>query len=91
MPTFQLPKILQARAANQVDVEVSGGTVREALANLIAQFPALRPYFFSADNEELGAFLNLYLNGEDVRYLNGLATMVKEKDVLKILFSLAGG
>lgn len=90
MPIFLLPKILQRHANNNVEVKAQGETLEAALTDLIQHYPNLRPYFYTND-DHLGSFVNLYLNGQDVRYLNGMATLVNETDVLKVLFSLAGG
>lgn len=90
MPIFQIPKVLQQHTDNNQLVNAVGATVSDALANLVQLYPGLQAYFVTTDNE-FGAFFNIYLNGKDVRFIQGLATPVTANDVLKILFSLAGG
>jgi molybdopterin converting factor small subunit len=70
-------------------VEVAPGTVRAALDELGAKHPALVERMF--DGERLKKFLNLYVNDEDVRYLDELNTPVKDGDELSIIPAVAGG
>jgi adenylyltransferase/sulfurtransferase len=69
---------------------VKGATVAEAMAALVAQHPDLRRHLY-ADDGKLRAFVNLYLNDEDIRYLQKEATAVKEGDNISIVPSIAGG
>jgi molybdopterin converting factor small subunit len=73
----------------QAVVEVSGSTVQGALDALGSKFPALTQRLF--DNGQVRRFINLYLNDEDVRYLDNLATPVKDGDELSIIPAVAGG
>ena len=77
-----------AGRADAVDVEAS--TVGEALSRLVEQHPDLRRHLY-ADDGRLRAFVNVYLNDEDVRYLQKEATAVKEGDSISIVPSIAGG
>lgn len=90
MPILLLPPLLQSHADNQYKIMVYGDTVKAVLNNLTSSYPDLHQYFFTSEHE-LGAFVNIYVNGKDIRYLNGLATVVEENDELKIIFSVAGG
>src|SRR3990172_6467494 len=85
-----IPTPLRQYVAGQDSVEVPARTVREALEKLVAGHPALQAHLFGADGR-LRAFVNLYLNDEDVRYLGKDATEVKETDTLSIVPSIAGG
>jgi sulfur-carrier protein adenylyltransferase/sulfurtransferase len=85
-----IPTPLRSYAAQKDAVEVPGRTVGEALANLVERHPDLRRHLFAEDGK-LRAFVNLYLNDEDVRYLQKDATPVKEGDALSIVPSIAGG
>jgi molybdopterin converting factor small subunit len=76
-------------ANNQAVVEVAGATVQAALESLSEKFPALRAKLF--DGGKVRQYVNLYLNDEDVRYLDNLATPVKEGDELSIIPAVAGG
>jgi adenylyltransferase/sulfurtransferase len=71
-------------------VPVSGATVGAALGDLTSKHPALRPHLYT-DVGELRAFVNIFLNDEDVRHLQGAHTPVKEGDRLMIVPSIAGG
>jgi molybdopterin converting factor small subunit len=73
----------------QAVVEVAGATVQGALDALGSKFPALTGRLF--DNGQVRRFINLYLNDEDVRYLDNLATPVKDGDELSIIPAVAGG
>jgi adenylyltransferase/sulfurtransferase len=69
---------------------VQAATVGEALSRLVAEHPDLRRHLYTEDGR-LRSFVNVYLNDEDVRYLQREATAVKEGDVLSIVPSIAGG
>jgi adenylyltransferase/sulfurtransferase len=71
-------------------VEVKGATVGEAMNDLVAQHPELRRHLYGEDGK-LRAFVNLYLNDEDIRYLQKEATAVKDGDDISIVPSIAGG
>jgi molybdopterin converting factor small subunit len=68
---------------------VAGDTVGAALSDLTERHPELRPHLF--EGERLRSFVNIYLNQEDVRYLEGEETGVQEGDTLLIIPSIAGG
>ena len=70
-------------------VEVSGGTVQAALDDLSRRFPAVTARLF--DNGKVRPFINLYLNDEDIRYLDNLGTAVKDGDEVSIIPAVAGG
>jgi sulfur-carrier protein len=89
MPTIRIPTPLRPYAAGQASVAVSGGSVGEALHSLTHQHPDLRQHLFEGDR--LRSFVNIYLNQEDVRYLQGEETAVAQNDTLLIIPSIAGG
>ena len=70
-------------------VEAAGATVQAALDDLGAKYPGIVPRLFN--NGQVRQFINLYLNNEDIRYLENLATPVKEGDELAIIPAVAGG
>jgi MoaD family protein len=82
--TSVLQKITGAKV-----VQGEGGTVGELLTNLDAKYPGFRNQIMQDGN--LHRFVNIYLNDEDIRYLDQLNTQVKEGDSLSILPALAGG
>ena len=90
MPKIQIPTPLRQYAGKQPAVEVKAGTIGGALSDLIAQHPDLRRHLYT-DDGKLRAFVNVYLNDEDVRYLQKEATAVKDGDSISIVPSIAGG
>ncbi|HUX28332.1 MAG TPA: MoaD/ThiS family protein [Terracidiphilus sp.] len=89
--TIYIPTPLRAYAGGQDAVEVSAATIAEALKELTQAHPGLRNHLFNAEGK-LRAFVNLYLNDEDVRYLpEKEATAVTAADTLSIIPSIAGG
>jgi sulfur-carrier protein len=86
-----IPTPLRAYTGKQDAVEVSGATIQEALSGLTTQYPDLRKQLFT-DEGKLRSFVNVYLNDEDIRYLDAREqTKVGEKDSLSIIPSIAGG
>jgi molybdopterin converting factor small subunit len=90
MPKIQIPTPLRQYAGKQPTVEVKASTVGEALSGLVTRHPELRRHLYT-DEGKLRAFVNVYLNDEDVRYLQKEATAVKETDSISIVPSIAGG
>jgi molybdopterin converting factor small subunit len=90
MPRIHIPTPLRQYAGKQVAVEVSARTVGEALSALVSEHPDLRRHLYT-DDGKLRAFVNVYLNDEDVRYLEKDATAVKDSDNIAIVPSIAGG
>jgi molybdopterin converting factor small subunit len=89
--TIFIPTPLRPFAGGRDAVELEASTVTEALDRLTAVHPDLRKHLFSGDGK-LRAFVNLYLNDEDVRYLPGKeGTAVASGDTLSIIPSIAGG
>jgi len=89
MTTIRIPTPLRPYTGGNSTVAVAGTTVGEALADLTRLHPQLRPHLY--DGDELRSFVNVYLNKEDVRGLQGSATAVAEADTLMIIPSIAGG
>jgi adenylyltransferase/sulfurtransferase len=71
-------------------VPVSGGTVADAMQDLVSQFPTLRPHLFNGE-AQLRPFVNLFINNENIKDLQGLATPLTENDRLMLIPSIAGG
>ena len=90
MPTIKVPPVLRQHTGDEAEVSVDGGTVGEALNALAAAHPGTKEQLFS-ESGELNRFVNVYLNDEDVRVLDGLDTPAGESDTLVILPAMAGG
>ena len=85
----QVPPTLRTHTENQAVIEANGGTVQALLEDLKARYPALAGRLY--DGGKLKPFINLFLNDEDVRYLDGLSSAVKDGDELAIIPAVAGG
>ncbi|MGD8486265.1 MAG: MoaD family protein [Chloroflexota bacterium] len=90
MTAVRIPPVLRQQAGNQKKVEVTGSTVGEALESLLGEYPGLREQIFTEDGS-LNRFVNVYVNGRDVRYEQELATPVGERDEVILLPAMAGG
>jgi molybdopterin converting factor small subunit len=90
MSKIHIPTPLRQYVGKQSTVDVKGTTVGEAMGDLLAQHPDLRRHLY-ADDGKLRAFVNLYVNDEDIRYLQKEETAVKEGDNISIVPSIAGG
>lgn len=89
MSTIRIPTPLRQYTDGNASVAISGETVGAALQDLTTQYPALAGQLF--DEGKLRSFVNIYLNSEDIRYLNGEETAVSAGDALMIVPSIAGG
>jgi molybdopterin converting factor small subunit len=87
--TVKLPTQLRAAAGGQSSAQVEGATVGEALESLFAEHAELRERLMQ--DGDLRRFVNVYLDDEDVRTLDGLATPVRAGGQLTILPAVAGG
>jgi MoaD family protein len=90
MATVRIPKVLQAQTGGQAEVEAGGATVGEVLRSLTSQHPDTEGQLFAEDGD-LNRYVNVYLNDEDVRVLDGLETGVADGDTVVILPAMAGG
>ena len=90
MSRIHIPTPLRQYVGKQASVEVQGNTVAEAMSSLIAQHPDLRKHLYT-DDGKLRAFVNVYVNDEDIRYLQKEATTLHEGDNISIVPSIAGG
>ena len=90
MSQVKIPPVLRSSTGGESQVEAGGATVGEVLQALAEAHPATKSQLFSEDGE-LNRYVNVYLNDEDVRVLDGLDTAVKESDTLVILPAMAGG
>ena len=89
MATIRIPPILRPEAGGLREVELSGATVRALLESLVATYPALQERILAGD--ELPQFLNVFVDGSDVRLLDGLDTPVSDSTTLILLPAVAGG
>ncbi len=90
MAKIRIPTPLRPYTANQSEVVLAGSTVGDVLDTLTSQYPALRQHLYGGDGE-LRSFVNVYVNREDVRALQGAGTPVGTDDTVMIIPSIAGG
>lgn len=88
--SIHIPTPLQRFTGEQGEVAVDAANVGEALRDLVRRHAALEQHLYGEDGK-LRSFVNLFLNDEDVRYLQQESTPVKDGDVLSIIPSIAGG
>ena len=86
---MRIPPTLRTETEGAREVEASGGTVRELLDDLMGRFPSLRGQLL--EDEELAPFVNVYVEGEDVRTKDGLETAVEDGSTVILLPAMAGG
>jgi len=89
MSLIRIPPMLRGEVGGARQVPADGDTVRELLDDLISRFPGLRSQL--VEDEELAPFVNVYVEGEDVRMLEGLDTEVGPGSTIILLPAMAGG
>jgi molybdopterin converting factor small subunit len=87
---IRMPPILRPQVGGVRSVEVAGATLGEALDDLFAQFPAVREQIVDAEGQ-INRFVNVYVDNEDVRLGQGLATPVADGGTVIVLPAMAGG
>jgi molybdopterin converting factor small subunit len=90
MPTVRIPPVLRAQTGGESDVAVAGDSVGAVLRRLAETHPGTERQLFD-DAGGLNRYVNIYLNDEDVRVLDGLETGVSDSDTVVILPAMAGG
>ena len=89
MSVVRVPPVLRSEAGGAREVEASGSTVRELLEDLSTRMPALGSKVYGEG--EIQSFVNVYVDGEDVRTRNGLDTPVADTSTVILLPAMAGG
>jgi adenylyltransferase/sulfurtransferase len=90
MAKVLIPTPLRQFSDKKDSVEISGGTVGAVLGGLTTQFPDLKKNLFN-DEGKLRSFVNIYVNDEDIRYMQKDSTPVQDGDTVSIVPSIAGG
>jgi molybdopterin converting factor small subunit len=90
MSNVRIPPVLRAAAGNKKQIEAHGETVGAVLNAVVEQYPGLREQLLTPSGE-LHRFVNVYVNDQDVRYLQELATPVDPRDTIVLLPAMAGG
>jgi len=89
MTTIRIPPTLRAEVGGERHVTAEGGTVRELLHDLMSRFPSLGRQI--VEDDEIAPYLNVYVEGEDVRTLDGIDTPVRHGSTVILLPAMAGG
>jgi molybdopterin synthase sulfur carrier subunit len=84
-----IPAPMRQHTAGQAAVEATGATVKQVLDSVCAQYSGVAGRLF--DNGQLRRFVNIYLNDEDIRYLDNLDSATKDGDEVSIIPAVAGG
>lgn len=88
--TVRLPTVLRPQADGQKTVDIPGTNVGEVVSSLVGQYPGLEANLLDEEGE-VRKFVNIYINDEDIRFLDKLETAVSEGDEVAILPAVAGG
>lgn len=88
--TIRVPTPLQKLTNNQGEIQADGANVKEVLADLERQFPGIKERIYD-ENGKLRRFINFYVNNEDIRFLQGEETALKDGDELSVVPAIAGG
>ena len=89
MTTVRIPPTLRSEVGGERQVPAAGGTVRELLDDLMDRFPGLRTQL--VEDDDIAPFVNVYVEGEDVRTLDGIETPVRQGATVILLPAMAGG
>jgi len=90
MSTVFIPSVLRANVGGVKSLQLEGDTIRAVVGTLVGQYPSLGSQLLTEDGD-LNRFVNVYVNGQDVRYLAGLDTPVASADEVRLLPAMAGG
>lgn len=90
MATVKIPPVLRTATDGEKQVSASGNTVGDVLRSIVGDYPDTERQLFGPDGG-LNRYVNVYLNDEDVRVLDGLDTSVEDADTVMILPAMAGG
>jgi sulfur-carrier protein len=88
--TVFIPAVLRSNVGGVKSIELDGDSIRGVVEALVAKHPALASQLLTAEGD-LNRFVNVYVNGQDVRYLAGLDTPVAPADEVRLLPAMAGG
>jgi molybdopterin converting factor small subunit len=88
--TVYIPSTLRAAVGGNKSVQLDGDSIKAVVTALVDQYPSIGGQLLTADGD-LNRFVNVYVNGQDVRYLQGLDTPVEPTDEVRLLPAMAGG
>lgn len=88
--SVRIPVLLRTLTGGESEVSASGSNIEELLANLESSYPGMRERFYD-ENGKMRRFINIYVNSEDIRFLDGEKTALKDGDEVSIVPAIAGG
>jgi molybdopterin synthase sulfur carrier subunit len=89
MVSVRIPPTLRAEVGGARELHAAGATVADVLEDIVDRFPALRDQLL--EDGELASYVNVYVDGEDIRTRDGVATTIREGEQLILLPAMAGG
>ena len=90
MPSVRIPTPLRRLTQEKDEVDISASNVGELIDKMEQQFPGIKDRLCD-ENGQVRRFINLYVNNEDIRFLEGTSTSLNEKDIVSIIPAIAGG
>ena len=90
MPTLRIPALMKFYVDNQTELSLNGSTVSEAIADLIAHYPAIKTHILDSEGR-VRRHVNLFVNENNIKTLDGLDTKVTADDKIILLPSISGG
>jgi len=90
MPSVRIPTPLRRLTQDKDEVDISASNVGELIEKMEQQFPGIKDRLCD-ENGQVRRFINLYVNNEDIRFLDGTSTSLNEKDIVSIIPAIAGG
>ena len=91
MSTVRIPPMLRQQVGGAKEIQAQGATVGEALQSVASNHPGIGRHLFAEEGGQLQRFVNVYVNDQDIQYLQRLDTPVSETDTIIILPAMAGG
>lgn len=90
MPSVRIPTPLRRLTQDKDEVDISASNVGELIEKMEERFPGIKDRLCD-ENGQVRRFINLYVNNEDIRFLDGTNTLLNEKDIVSIIPAIAGG
>ena len=90
MATVKIPTPLRRLTKEKDEISTSAKNVADMISDLEKQFPGMRERLCD-DNDSIRKFINIYVNEEDIRFLDGVETEIKDNDTVSIIPAIAGG
>jgi sulfur-carrier protein len=90
MPVLQIPGLMKSYVENQTEIPLQGQTIADVLNTLVTRYPTIKTHIMD-DKGNIRRHINLFINEDNIKSLNGLETPVQENDKIILLPSISGG